>query len=157
MKGKLVIAVAALAGAAALVVVPLTAASANDRLQIGYSLQFPTGPGHSVGTFIASGAVNDSGTASSVAAFLTPPTPGSFGRLKGTLTLVGQLGTITEEFRGIAGPVGAPHEIARGTFRIVSGTGAYANLRGEGRFLVVVDFSTGQAVRMDDGETGGDD
>jgi hypothetical protein len=159
MKGKLVFAAAVLAGVAALVVVPLTAASpANPRLQIGYSLQFPAGPGHSVGTFVASGAVDDSGTASSVAGFVTPPTPGSDGRLQGTVTLVGTLGTITEEFRGIAGPFGAPHEAARGTFRIVSGTGEYASLRGEGRFLVVVDFSTGQAVRTDDGETaGGDD
>jgi hypothetical protein len=38
----------------------------------------------------------------------------------------------------------------------VSGTGAYAHLRGEGRFLVVVNFATGQAVRTDDGEAGGD-
>jgi hypothetical protein len=64
MKGKLVIVAAALAGAAALIVVPLTAASSDDRLQIGYSLAFPAGPGRSVGTFVASGAVNDSGTAS---------------------------------------------------------------------------------------------
>jgi len=57
----------------------------------------------------------------------------------------------------VLGPVGAPHEAFRGTFRLVSGTGAYADLRGQGTFLVVVDFSTNQAMRTDDGNADGED
>ena len=74
------------------------------------------------------------------------------GRVEGTETFVGKLGTFTTEFNGIGGPIGSPHEAAQGTFRIVDGTGAYADLHGQGTFLIVIDFSTLQAVRTDDGQ-----
>jgi hypothetical protein len=155
MRGKIALATAALATAAALVAVPLTAASSVDeKLQIGYSLRLfgvGIGPGGTAGTFIASGAVRDSGTATGTST-VTPFGNGTDGRLEGTVTLAGALGTITEQFRGIAGPLGMPHTAARGTFRIVGGTGAYADIRGHGTFNTVADFSTNQAVRVDIGE-----
>ena len=155
MKGKITLAAGTLAAAAALVAVPLTSASSVDtKLQIGYSLRLfgiGIGPGGTAGTFVASGAVRDSGTATGVST-VTPFGNGDDGRLEGTVTLVGHLGTITEEFSAIAGPLGTPHVAAKGTFRIVGGTGAYADLHGQGTFLTVADFSTNQAVRTDDGQ-----
>ena len=155
MKGRITLATAALAAAAALVSVPLTSASSVDtKLRIGYSLRLfgvGIGPGGTAGTFIASGAVRDSGTMTGRST-VTPFGNGDDGRLEGTFTLVGALGTITEEFSGIAGPLGMPHTAAQGTFRIVSGTGAYADLTGQGTFTTVADFSTNQAVRIDVGQ-----
>jgi len=155
MRGKIALAAAALAAAVALVAVPLTAASSVDtKLQIGYSLRLfgvGIGPGGTAGTFIASGAVRDSGTVTGHST-VTPFGNEGDGQLEGTLTLVGGLGTITEESSGIAGPLGAPHTAAQGTFRIVGGTGAYANITGQGTFNTVADFSTNQAVRIDDGQ-----
>jgi hypothetical protein len=155
MRGKIALATAALAAAAALVAVPLTSASSVDtKLQIGYSLRLfgvGIGPGGTAGTFVASGAVRDSGTMTGQST-VTPFGNGDDGRLEGTVTLVGALGTITEEFSGIAGPLGLPHTAAQGTFRIVGGTGAYAGITGHGTFHTVADFSTNQAVRIDDGE-----
>ena len=152
MKQGLLLLTAALAAVATLVVVPMTLASSVDtKLQIGQSLRFAGGPGASSGTFVASGAIRDSGTVTS-RAVLTPFGNQDDGRLEGTETFVGRLGTFTTEFSGIAGPVGTPHVAGKGTFRIVDGTGAYAELRGQGTFLVVVDFSTLQAVRTDEGQ-----
>lgn len=155
MKGKIALITAALATAAALVAVPLTSASSVDtKLQIGYSLRLfgvGIGPGGTAGTFIASGAVRDAGTMTGQST-VTPFGNGDDGRLEGTLTLVGALGTITEEFSGIAGPLGMPHTTAQGTFRIAGGTGAYAGITGQGTFQTVADFTTNNAVRIDDGQ-----
>jgi hypothetical protein len=144
MRGKNALATAALVNAAALVTVPLTAASSVDtKLQVGYSLRLfgvGIGPGGTAGTFIASGAVRDSGTVTGHST-VTPFGNGDDGRLEGAVTLVSGLGTITEDFVGIAGPLGAPHTAAQGTFRIVGGTGAYVDIQGEGTFHTVADFS----------------
>jgi hypothetical protein len=155
MNAKLALAVAAVAASAALVAVPLTSASSVDtKLQIGYSLHLfgvGIGPGGSAGTFVASGAVRDSGTMTGHST-VTPFGTDDYGRLEGTHTLVGHLGTITEETDGIVGPLGAAHTAAHGTFRIIGGTGAYAGLHGQGTFVTVADFSSNQAIRIDDGQ-----
>jgi hypothetical protein len=151
-KKRVALLAAAIAAASALIAVPLTSASSVDtRLEIGQSLHFVGGPGASAGTFVASGAIHDSGTVTSQAT-ITPLGNQDDGRLEGTETFVGESGTFTTEFSGIGGPIGATHEAARGTFRIVDGTGAYAELHGQGTFLIVIDFSTLQAVRTDDGQ-----
>jgi hypothetical protein len=152
MRHRLLSLTAALAAVATLVVVPMTSASSVDtKLQIGQSLRFAGGPGASSGTFVASGAIRDSGTVTSTAV-LTPFGNEGDGRLEGSETFVGRHGTFTTEFSGIADTVGAPHVAGKGTFRIIGGTGAYADLHGQGTFLVVVDFSTLQAVRTDEGQ-----
>jgi hypothetical protein len=154
MRGRVAFAAAALAAVVALVVVPLTSASSVDtRLEIGYNLQLfgpGIGPGGSAGTFVASGAVHDSGTVTGHNT-ITPIGNDGDGRIEGTITLVGQLGTITEEFQGLAGPLGALHTAAHGTFTILGGTGAYADLHADGTFLTVADFTANQAIRTDDG------
>ena len=131
------------------------ASAVDTKLQIGYNLRLfgvGIGPGGTAGTFIASGAVRDAGTVTGQSS-VTPFGNGDDGQLEGTVTLVGGLGTITEEFSGIAGPLGTPHTAARGTFQIVGGTGAYAGIAGHGTFTTVADFADNQAVRIDDGQT----
>ena len=152
MKGKLALAVAALAAAGALVAVPLTSASSVDtKLAIGFSLHF-TGPTSAAGTFIASGAVRDSGTATVPDVTVVQLGNQDDGRLSGTEIYTGALGSITTTFSGVAGPATDPHQAGRGTFRIVAGTGAYAGLTGQGTFAVVVDFSTNQIIGTEDGQ-----
>jgi hypothetical protein len=152
MKGKLALAVAALAAAGALVAVPLTSASSVDtKLAFGFSLHF-TGPTSAAGTFVASGAVRDSGTVTVPEVTVVPLGNQDDGRLSGTEIYEGTLGTITTTFSGVAGPLTSPHPAGRGTFRIVDGTGAYAGLRGQGTFAVVVDVSTNQIIGTEDGQ-----
>jgi hypothetical protein len=43
-------------------------------------------------------------------------------------------------------PFGNPHAIGEGRVTILSGTGAYAAIRGHGTFLIVVDFTSGQLI-----------
>jgi len=44
------------------------------------------------------------------------------------------------------------HQTGKGTFEIVGGTGAYAGIKGQGTFLIVVDASTNQLIGMEDGQ-----
>jgi hypothetical protein len=152
MRRNLGITAAALAAAAALVAVPLTSASSvATKLQIGFSLHF-TGPSSAAGTFIASGAIQDSGTATVPEVTVDQLGNQDDGRLTGTEIYTSALGTITTTFSGIAGPATSPHQAGKGTFKIVSGTGAYAGVNGQGTFLVVVDLSTNQIIGTEDGQ-----
>jgi hypothetical protein len=135
------------------IVVPLvaTASSVDTKLQIGFSLHF-TGPTSTAGTFVASGAVRDSGTSIVTDLALTPQGNQDDARLSGTQTFMGQKGTITMTFEGLAGPVTDPHQAGKGTFNIVDGTGEYAGIEGQGTFLVVVDLSTNQLIGTETGQ-----
>jgi hypothetical protein len=136
-----------------LVTLPLvaSASSVDTKLQIGFSLHF-TGPTSTAGTFVASGAVKDSGTSAVTDLALTPQGNQDDARLTGTQTFVGTKGTITTTFSGLAGPVTDPHEAGKGTFEIVGGTGDYAGMTGHGTFLVVVDLTTNQVIGTEDGQ-----
>jgi hypothetical protein len=123
----------------------------HNKLQIGFSLHF-TGPTSTAGTFVASGAVKDSGTSVVTDLALIPQGNQDDARLTGTQTFVGQKGTLTTVFSGLAGPLSDPHQAGKGTFEIVGGTGAYAALKGHGTFLVVVDASTNQIIGTEDGQ-----
>jgi hypothetical protein len=137
----------------AVVAVPLgaSASSVDAKLQIGFSLHF-TGPTSTAGTFVASGAVRDSGTSVVTNLTLTPQGNQDDARLTGTQTFVGQKGTITTTFRGLAGPLNDPHQAGMGTFEIVGGVGEYAGINGHGTFIVVVDVSTNQVIGTEDGQ-----
>jgi hypothetical protein len=128
-----------------------SASSVDTKLQIGFSLHF-TGPTSTAGTFVASGAVRDVGTSSVTDLTLIPQGNQDDARLSGTQTFVGQQGTITTTFRGLAGPLNDPHEAGKGTFEIIDGTGAYADIKGHGTFLVVLDVSTNQIIGTEDGQ-----
>jgi hypothetical protein len=149
MIGSVVVFVAALA-----VSLPMLAwaSSIDSKLQIGFALHF-TGPDSTAGTFIASGAIEDSGSSVATGVTLTPLGHQSDAKLSGTQVFAGAEGTITVMFKGLAGPLTSPHQTGRGTFEIVSGTGTYADLKGHGTFLIVVDTSTNQLIGTVEGQT----
>jgi hypothetical protein len=152
MKGKTWLA-ASFAVLAAAVTIPIvaSASSIDTKLQIGFSLHF-TGPDSTAGTFVASGAIRDSGTSVVTNLRLVPQGNQDDARLTGTQEFIGQKGSITTTFSGLAGPSNDPHQAGKGTFEIVGGTGEYAGIKGHGTFLVVVDLATNQVIGTDDGQ-----
>jgi hypothetical protein len=135
----------AVAAAAAAAAIPLAASGdASRQLYLGMNLHL-TGPDTSTGTFVASGAVADSGSAD-VRDLTITPTSADSGRLSGTETYTGQRGTIVTRFQGTAFPLSSPHEVGVGQFEILSGTGAYSGIHGYGVFEIVVDQSTNQLI-----------
>jgi hypothetical protein len=148
---RLILVVAVLAAAA--VAVPVLAAGSRDhreKLVIGFELQF-TGPNTTAGTFQAAGAVKDKGDS-----FVEDLERKPFGdrdkaRLRGTQTFEGQHGTIVTRFKGTAHDVLESHQYGVGRWRIVSGTGAYADLRGKGRFTIVVDTAANRLIGTERG------
>jgi hypothetical protein len=139
----------------ALALVPVVALAwhgGGDRaLRIGFDLHLASPTAPPTGTFVASGAVDDSGT-TDVAGLAVDPIPGTDrGRLSGTQTFTGAQGTIRTRFEGIARDIDEPHAAGEGRFRIVSGTGAYAGLRGSGRFFIVVDYTTLHFIGTEEG------
>jgi hypothetical protein len=134
------------AGAAAAFVAPLAASGdPTQRLYLGMNLHL-TGPTTSAGTFVASGALADSGTADVRDLTIIPTGSADAGRLSGTETYTGQQGTIVTRFDGEAFPLASSHEVGIGRFEIVSGSGAYAGLSGNGSFEIVVDATTNQLI-----------
>ena len=148
MSRKSVFAAAALAAAIALPVVAI-AAQGEEKLTIG-SQQTLTGPSSSAGTFAAVGGIDDSGTVTST--FSLAPINQNSARLTGTQTFVGSMGSFQTTFTGRARPASGVRQAAKGTFEIVSGTGAYAGIRGHGTFVVVGDFTTGRVYSTAEGE-----
>jgi hypothetical protein len=138
---------------AAAIAVPLgaQASSIDTKLQVGFNLHF-TGPDSTAGTFVASGAVRDSGTSVVTGLSFAPRGKQADASFEGTQTFVGQRGSITTVFKGVAGPGDDVHQAGKGRFEIVAGTGAYAGLKGHGTFLVVVDISTNQVIGTEDGQ-----
>jgi hypothetical protein len=136
------------AGALALAGVPsaafATEAGGEERLFIGFNVH-AIGPSATAGTFVMSGRFEDSGT-STASPTVTPIENADHGRLSGDQQFVGQLGTIFTHFEGIAFPNNSPHPVGEGRFEILSGTGAYADARGRGSFLVVVDAISNQFI-----------
>jgi hypothetical protein len=147
-------AVVALALVAA-VVGPIAASGGSDqRLYLGAYLHF-TGPNTTAGTFVASGAIEDSGTVDVQHLAIVPTGHSGHGRLSGTQTYSSQLGTIVTSFEGTAFPLSSPHEVGLGRFEIVSGTGAYAGLTGRGKFQIVVDAVSNQLIETEIGNVRG--
>jgi hypothetical protein len=128
------------AGAIGLAGMPAAALAAEEgeqeRFFIGFDLH-ATGPTATAGTFAMSGKFEDSGT-SAANPTVTPTNNPDRGHLSGDQQFVGQKGTIFTHFDGVAFPNNNPHAVGEGKFKILSGTGAYAGLRGGGSFLIVV-------------------
>jgi hypothetical protein len=142
----------------ALVAVAVVAVGASahrdDRLYVGINLHF-TGPDKTAGTFVMSGAVEDAG-ASSVEDLAVVPIAGTdMAQLSGEQTYVGAKGMIVTRFEGKAFPLSSPHQVGRGQIEIVSGTGAYAGLRGHATFLIVVDAVSNQLIGTSEGSVNG--
>jgi hypothetical protein len=116
-----------------------------QRLDLAMSLHL-TGPDTSAGTFVASGAVADSGTVAVENLTISAIGKSDQGDLSGVETYTGQLGTIVTRFEGRAFPLSSPHEVGLGRFDVVSGTGAYEGISGHGVFEIVVDATSNQLI-----------
>jgi hypothetical protein len=127
------------------------AADAEQRVMISERMQL-TSPTTQAGTWVGAGAVNDAG--SGTATFTVVPAGDDRGLLTGTHVLTGSSGTITIETTAFVRPFpppSPPRAMAEGTWKIVSGTGAYADLEGRGKVYATADFTTGEITIARDG------
>ncbi|MGH2765335.1 MAG: hypothetical protein ACRDKA_05425 [Actinomycetota bacterium] len=130
---------------------PALAADAEQRVMISERMQL-TGPTTQAGTWVGTGAVNDAGAG--MAIFTVVPHGDDKGLLRGTHVLTGSSGTITIETTAFVRPFPPhtpPRAMAEGTWKIVSGTGAYADLQGRGKVYATADFTTGEITIVRDG------
>jgi hypothetical protein len=146
---KIIVTLVALAAVA--VSVPLAAASrANDsRLVIGIRLDFDS-PTHAAGTFAACCAVNDDGAAEAQVLSFVPK--GDKATFEATNTFSGQKGSFTILLSGVTGPLASDRHIARAQWRVIDGSGAYAQLGGEGQLTAVTDETNGFLTAIANGE-----
>lgn len=150
----------AAAAVTAVVTLPLAAASASgeERLVLTERMQLTsfnpaTGEGTQAGTFVATGAVNDAGSAT--AEFRVVPGDAGCGVLTGPHTFTGANGAITVFTRASVCPFPPstpPRSFARGKWRVVGATGAYEGLHGQGRVYATADFTNGEITIARDGE-----
>ena len=132
-------------------IVPLAGAGqADHRFYLGMSLHF-TGPDTTAGTFVVSGALEDSGTSSVENIAIVPIGSGDKANLSGDQTFSGSKGTIVTHFQGVAFPLSSPHQVGRGHVEILSGTGAYVGVGGHATFLIVVDALSNQLIGTEEG------
>jgi len=118
-----------------LVIQPAPAlASQPEELTINAEL-WMTGENSAAGSFTTTGLFSDSGEASETF-FLAAQT------IHGIKTLVGSVGNITIRFQAQLTWTGPTTGVAEGRFVIVSGTGAYKNLRGAGESYAELDLAT---------------
>jgi hypothetical protein len=137
--------------ATAFSIVPL-AASANGEQRLTMSIRVDfTSATHAVGTFAACCAVNDSGSAQADVTSFTPR-PDNMASFEATETLTGSKGDITLALRGTTGPLDSPNHVARGQWKVVGGTGAYAGLSGHGTFTAVTNQVTGALTAINQGK-----
>ena len=127
------------------------AADAQRRVMISERMQL-TSPTTQAGTWVGAGAVNDAGSAT--ATFTVVPHGDDVGLLTGTHVLTGSTGTITIETTAFVRPFPPPtppRVMAEGTWKVASGTGAYADLKGRGKIYATGDFATGEITIVRDG------
>jgi hypothetical protein len=153
---KLLLVALALA-AVVMTIVPLSASGDNEqRVVIGVRYNLNPGPPLTgAGTWSACCGINDSGSTHAVVNITS--VKNDFATIEGTHTFESSLGTFSDRFKGTLGPLSSPREVAEGRWKIVSGSGAYADLRGSGRFTVEVDGLTGTATGVHDGRVGSQD
>jgi hypothetical protein len=134
------------------VAVPLaTASPANDsRLVIGVKLTFDSST-HAAGSFAACCAVNDAGSAQANILSFTP-IAGDQASFKAINAFSGEGGTFEILLEGVTGPLSSPRHIARAHWTVISGTGAYTTLHGDGRLTAVTDDTNGSLAAIADGE-----
>jgi hypothetical protein len=142
------------AAIAAATTVPLAASADRDeKLVIGVRVDFVSST-HAEGTFAACCAVNDSGTAQADVTSFTVK-PNDIAEFEAIERFAGANGTFRLALRGTTGPLSSANHLARGHWRVVDGTGAYADLEGRGRFTAVTNQATGALTAINTGR--GDD
>ena len=106
------------------------------------------------GTFSACCVVTDSGRAQVDVTSFTPKSNNT-AAFEATETLAGSKGDITLSLRGTTGPLDSDVHVARGSWRVVGGTGAYTDLRGRGSFTAVTNQVTGALSAVNEGKARG--
>jgi hypothetical protein len=128
----------------AIVGVPTAAAAgpANVRIDVAVALSGNLSSSTTRGTFTISGAIADSGTETGSGWFSGQGhlKTGQPNALHGEMTLVGGRGTISIELDGLFGHLPAALAQGEGNWRISGGTGAYADLHGQGSWTATADF-----------------
>ena len=132
--------VAILAGLLMLLPVP-AAASPPEDVTFEFYGNLVTGES----TFSASGAVTDSGTYEETRLNFAD------GTAHGTVTTTSDAGTITFKWQARITSETATHRTLEGRWTIVSGSGAYANLHGEGTVDIFADFTTAELFVTEEG------
>jgi hypothetical protein len=137
--------------AIAAITVPLATASPDNdnRLVIGIKLTFDSST-HASGSFAACCAVNDHGSAEANILSFTP-TSRDEATFQATNTYTGQNGTFKILLDGVTGPLSSQIHIARAHWTVISGTGAYTGLRGDGRLTAVTDDTNGSLTAIANG------
>lgn len=95
------------------------------------------------GTTTISGAFSDMGSRHED---FTTAQQGDQVIVTGTVTITGGQGTLITQFVGAIPANGSSPNYVQGVESIVSGTGIYAGLRGNGTFEATLDFDTGNIV-----------
>jgi len=113
--------------------IPASATTPND-VAINADLTF-TGPTSAAGTYAASGAISDQGTAAEDFRFV-----GS--QVQGTKVMTSANGTISLYFDGKVTSTGPTTAVVDGRWVITGGTGNYAGEHGDGSVHSTVDFAT---------------
>ena len=133
-------------------VASVSIAAGGEAIMISERMQL-TAPTTQAGTWVAAGALSDAGSAT--ASFTLVP-KGTDGRLTGTHVLTGSAGTITIETTARFRPY-PPEDRAmvEGTWKVVGGTGDYAQLHGHGKVYATGDFTTGEVTIIRDGTVRG--
>ena len=140
--------ITAIAAAAALLaaVLPASAAPPEDvSFVVTVTLAGDLTASTTSGTFSMTGAITDSGSESGDGRFagLGHLKTGEPNSLHSEMTLVGSEGTIELRLVGLYGQLPAPSATGEGRWVVVGGTGAYADLHGEGSWTAVAAFSPG--------------
>jgi hypothetical protein len=125
---------------------PASGASEDQRLMISQRMQAPRtgGPTNQTGSWVAAGAIDDTGTATITQAQITPQSDGT--ALVATTHLLtsrddpAQMLELESRARMRPFPPPPPNRrvMLEGTCRLVSATRAYANLRANGRLYATI-------------------
>ena len=108
--------------------------------------------GYGVGTFVMSGDFSDSGVATEPWWEVELDLETGTGELKGEVIFEGTEGTLEISFEGALEPI-AEGTYCEGEWTIISGTGSYDGLSGEGWFETVTDMeylATGTYIGLED-------
>jgi hypothetical protein len=149
MNKRIILALLVTTLAAAATVSLAASADRDHRLVIGVRVNFVSSS-HADGTFAACCAVNDNGTAQAdVTAYTVKGDSATFEAIE---TFVGSKDTFRLALRGTTGPLSSPRHIAQGHWRVLDGTGEYAQLSGEGKFTALTDETDGALTAINNGE-----
>ena len=134
---KTTVGVAILAALAVLAAAGPLGASSKEQGRLVNAIRVQlTGPTSGVGEFSACCAVNDSGTVEVAFRDAAP------GRFDANRTFVGVNGcTYSDRIRGKFEPTDGPRAIVQGHWKILTGAGTCADLRGGGKFIGVLDLT----------------